>query len=70
MTRIFAKGCIGVVNQESARYVTRDGLTQKLEISTMGLCEGLTQEEYTSNGPRYLQETICTQDQYDSIAGI
>ena len=35
MTRIFAKGCIGIANQESARYVTRDGLTQKLEIWTM-----------------------------------
>ena len=36
MTRNFAKGCIGIVDQEIARYVTKYELTQKLEIYTMG----------------------------------
>ena len=36
MTRIYTKGCIRIANQESARDMTRDGLTQKPEISTMG----------------------------------
>ena len=36
MTRDFAKGCIGLVDQEIARYVTRCELTQKLEKCTMG----------------------------------
>ena len=59
MTRNFTKGCIGVANQEIARYVTRYERTQKLEICIMELGEGLTQEEYTGDKPRYLQGTLC-----------
>ena len=36
MIRICAKGCIGIANQESASYVTRDELTRKLNIWKMG----------------------------------
>ena len=70
MTRDLAKGCIGVADQEIARYVTKYEMTQKLEIWTMELCEGLTQEEYTSERPRYPQETVYTKAQYDRIAGM
>ena len=58
-----AKGCIGIANQESARYMTRDGLTQKSEISTM-------RAMLRTDGPRYLQGTLCTKAQYERTTGM
>ena len=63
MTRDFAKGCIGISNQESASYGTRDELTRKLKIWTMGAM-------LRTDGPRDLQGTLCTKAEYEKTEGM